>query len=266
MDIQAAVGAWEKGARNERKDVEAVQTVLAQAARLLGWADVDPKGVDGSIARPPRKSGTVAAIKAFQLRVGREAPGVLAPASEDWGVCCWRWRAHRRRPGAIVSFLCPAGGGRLDPSAPVLRLPAQRGRRAHAGCDLYAPVGRLIHAVRDGVVIRDPYPFYAQTDALEIDHGDFVIRYGEIKPDCTLRKGERVKAGQVIARVGLLVGIQVPSAMLHLEMYDGSASGPLTAPESVSARRADGVPFLRRADLMDPTPFLNVWRTRLAGT
>lgn len=75
MDIQAAVGAWEKGARNERKDVETVQTVLAQAARLLGWADVDPKGVDGSIARPPRKSGTVAAIKAFQLRVGREATG-----------------------------------------------------------------------------------------------------------------------------------------------------------------------------------------------
>ena len=75
-----------------------------------------------------------------------------------------------------------------------------------------------------------------------------------------------VERGQVIARVGLLVGILVPSAMLHLEMYDGSASGPLTAPESVSARRADGVPFLRRADLMDPTPFLNVWRTRLAGT
>jgi murein DD-endopeptidase MepM/ murein hydrolase activator NlpD len=93
-----------------------------------------------------------------------------------------------------------------------------------------------------------------------------VIRYGEIKPDCTLRKGEQVKAGQVIARVGLLVGIQVPSAMLHIEMYDGSASAPLTAPESASARRADGVPFLRRADLIDPTPFLNTWRTRLAGT
>ena len=267
MDIQWAVGAWEKGARNDRKDVETVQTVLTRAARLLGWPDVDPQGVDGSIARPPRKSGTVAAIKAFQLRAGLDATGVLAPASEDWGRLLLAVASAPPTPGgdSFFPFARPAVADWIHPPR---SFGSRRsgGRRAHAGCDLYAPVGRLIHAVRDGVVIRDPYPFYAQTDALEIDHGDFVIRYGEIKPDCTLRKGEQVKAGQVIARVGLLVGIQVPSAMLHLEMYDGSASGPLTAPESVSARRADGVSFLRRADLMDPTPFLNVWRTRLAGT
>ncbi len=267
MDIQWAVGAWEKGARNDRKDVETVQTVLTRAARLLGWPDVDPQGVDGSIARPPRKSGTVAAIKAFQVRSGLGTSGVLAPGSDDW----------RRLVVAVETAPAPPGGDSFFPFAkpavadwthPPRSFGSRRsgGRRAHAGCDLYAPVGRLIHAVRDGVVIRDPYPFYAQTDALEIDHGDFVIRYGEIKPDCTLRKGEQVKAGQVIARVGLLVGVQVPSAMLHLEMYDGSGSGPLTAPESASARSAAGVPFLRRSDLIDPTPFLNEWRKRLAGS
>jgi len=267
MDILAAVGAWEQGARNERKDVEMVQTVLTRAARLLGWPDVDPKGVDGGIARPPRKSSTVQAIQAFQARAGLSPSGLLAPGSADW----------QRLVQAVDAAPAPPGGDSFFPFAkpavadwthPPRSFGFRRsgGRRAHAGCDLYAPVGRLIHAVRDGVVIRDPYPFYAQTDALEIDHGDFVIRYGEIKPDCALRKGEEVKAGQVIARVGLLVGIQVPSAMLHIEMYDGSASGPLTAPESASARRADGVPYLRRADLIDPTPFLNTWRTRLAGT
>ena len=141
------------------------------------------------------------------------------------------------------------------------------GSRAHAGCDLYAPVGRTIHAVRDGVVRDDPYPFYAETDALEIDHGDFILRYGEIKPGCTLRKGEKVTMGQPIAQVGRLVGIDVPSAMLHLEMYKGEGSGPLTVRSAAtSARRADGVPFQRRADLIDPTPFLNDWKTRLAPT
>ena len=77
--------------------------------------------------------------------------------------------------------------------------------------------------------------------------------------------GDTVKIGQPIAKVGLLVGIGVPSAMLHLEMYKGDASGPLSQKSAEhSARRGDGVPFMRRADLIDPTPFLNDWKTRLA--
>ena len=92
-----------------------------------------------------------------------------------------------------------------------------------------------------------------------------MLRYGEIKPGCTLRKGDTVKIGQPIAKVGLLIGINVPSAMLHLEMYRGDASGSLSQKSAdTSAKRRDGVPFMRRADLIDPTPFLNDWKTRLA--
>ncbi|MCK6395940.1 peptidoglycan DD-metalloendopeptidase family protein [Zoogloea sp.] len=266
MEIRAAVGAWEQGARNERQDVETVQSALTRLARQPGWEGADPEGVDGSIARPPRKSATVKAIRAFQVVAGLEPGGVLTPAGDGWRRLVQLLADTPRPPGgdAVFPFARPAVA---DWTHPPRSFGSRRsgGRRAHAGCDLYAPVGRAIHAVRDGVVIRDPYAFYAQTDALEIDHGDFVIRYGEIKPDCTLRKGEHVKAGQVIARVGLLVGIQVPSAMLHLEMYDGSGTGSLTVPENLSARTADGVPFLRRADLLDPTPFLNEWRKWLAG-
>jgi hypothetical protein len=47
-------------------------------------------------------------------------------------------------------------------------------------------------------------------------------------------------------------------------MYKGSGSGPLSVARDVSARRADGVAFMRRSDLIDPTPFLNDWNTRLA--
>ena len=139
------------------------------------------------------------------------------------------------------------------------------GPRAHAGCDLYFPVGTWIHAIKDGVVVRGPYAFYAHTFALEIDHGAFIARYGEIQASTTVQQGDHVTQGQKIARVGHLVGISVPSDMLHLELYDKSdgASGPLTVGPSVSKRRHDNVPFLRRRDLIDPTSSLDEWKNQL---
>jgi len=140
------------------------------------------------------------------------------------------------------------------------------GTRAHAGCDLYFPAGTWIHAIRDGIVTAGPYAFYAGTFALEVDHGAFLARYGEIQAATPVSAGDHVSEGQKIARVGHLIGITVPSDMLHLELYDKSdgASGPLTVGASSSKRRADGVPFLRRKDLMDPTSSLNVWKNNLA--
>ena len=70
-------------------------------------------------------------------------------------------------------------------------------------------------------------------------------------------------AGQRIARVGHLVGIKVPSDMLHLELYKGTASGALTVKGPLSAKRSDGVPYMRRSDLMDPTTLLNTWKNNL---
>jgi len=266
MDIGAIVGDWGAGAVNARQDVECVQALLTRLARRLGRTALDPLGIDGRISRPPAASSTVAAIRAFQAYAGLGVDGWIAPGGETWRrlVDAATASADEAAAGsACFPFARPAVA---DWTHPPRAFGANRsgGRRAHGGCDLYAPVGRQIHAVQDGVIIRDPYPFYARTDALEIDHGDFIIRYGEIQQDCELRQGDRVIGGQVIARVGLLVGISVPSAMLHLEMYDGSGQGSLTVPEAVSARRSDGVPYLRRADLMDPTPFLNQWKTRLA--
>lgn len=137
------------------------------------------------------------------------------------------------------------------------------GTRAHAGCDLYYPTGTWIHAVADGVVVTGPYSFYASTYALEIDHGGFLLRYGEIKGGAPVKTGDHVKAGQRIAQVGHLVGISVESDMLHLEMYSKAAAGSLSVKGAAGAKRADGVPFQRRADLMNPAPHLNQWRNRL---
>jgi len=78
-----------------------------------------------------------------------------------------------------------------------------------------------------------------------------------------VKKGDKVHAGQQIAKVGHLIGITVPSDMLHFELYDKSASGPLTITDPArSKKRADGIPFMRRADLIDPTSSLNQWQAR----
>ena len=54
----------------------------------------------------------------------------------------------------------------------------------------------------DGIVVRGPYPFYCETFALEIDHGSFLARYGEIQSSTDVHAGSTVRAGQAIARVG----------------------------------------------------------------
>jgi murein DD-endopeptidase MepM/ murein hydrolase activator NlpD len=132
------------------------------------------------------------------------------------------------------------------------------GARAHAGCDLYFPVGTTIHAIAAGTVTLGPYPFYDGTYALEVDHGTFLARYGEIQKSAMVRQGDRVTPGQPIAKVGKLNSIS--NSMLHLELYDKSASGALTVKNAQTKKTASGIPFMRRRDLIDPTAKLNVWK------
>lgn len=122
------------------------------------------------------------------------------------------------------------------------------GTRKHASCDLIASPGTEILAMEDGQIIQSPYYFYEGTYALEVKHDSgYVVRYGEIRQTVPLgiSAGARVSQGQVIAYVGQL---NSGASMLHLEMYDGSTTGPLTQSGNI---------YLRRSDLIDPTPFLD---------
>ena len=120
------------------------------------------------------------------------------------------------------------------------------GHRKHAGCDLYAPIGTPVIAVADGKVLA-VYKFYLGSWAIEVDHGAFLVRYGEVTPKILVKPGDAVKRGQLVGHVGLLVGLHV--SMLHFEMYDGSEAGPLT--------NRKNPPFMRRADLIDPTAYMD---------
>jgi hypothetical protein len=82
--ITGSVGRWEKGARNLQADVETVQRLLETAAQKLHAPNLDPKGVDGKIARQSAKSNTVAAIEAFQKRSNISTDGLIEAGGQTW--------------------------------------------------------------------------------------------------------------------------------------------------------------------------------------
>jgi murein DD-endopeptidase MepM/ murein hydrolase activator NlpD len=264
--IGASVGVWEKGAKNHYQDVVTIQTMLENAAKETENSAFDPKGVDGKISKLPGKSNTVKAIWAFQKTFMVNPDALVEPNKNTFNKLA---SYTPDQPGKVPSnvpespiinvsgYNFPLGfvpnydyhtGGR--------RFGASRsgGTRKHAGCDLISPEGTKIYAVYDGTVSRGPYYFYHGTYAVEVDHGGFVARYSEIKGMASgLRVGSQVSAGQLLAYVGKMY----TSSMLHFELYQGTASGGLT--------QRNHPPYQRRSDLLDPTPYLDMWKTRLPG-
>jgi len=127
------------------------------------------------------------------------------------------------------------------------------GTRLHAGCDLLGPKGTPIYAISDGTLVREPYYFYSGTHAVELRHGSYIIRYGEILPGSYVG-GRTVRKGQLICRIGRL---NSGSSMLHFEMYSNGRS---------TARLTTGTgPYKRRADVINPSPHLDAWLSNMPG-
>ena len=150
-----------------------------------------------------------------------------------WPVPEWEMHySYRERPRG---FGCPRDGG----------------KRKHAGCDLYAPLGSPVLAVYHGWVVR-VYEFYGKADAIEVNHGVHgIVRYGEVDALPGIAAGMLVTAGTQIGKVAQLVGLGNIHPMLHFEMYSGKGSGKLT--------QGTGE-YRRRSDLVDPTSFLDKLR------
>ncbi|MBX3176259.1 MAG: glycoside hydrolase family protein [Candidatus Hydrogenedentes bacterium] len=269
ISIDRSVGRSEKGAENVSRDVAVLQNHLATLSELLARPQYNPGKIDALIGAVDDDSATIQAIEAFQRVNQLAVDGVVGREGETIR------EIHRQLELALGN----ANDGNPNPPGqeyfPFTAIPRsswktggrafgavrEGGKRAHAGCDLYLKHGTWVHAMADGRVVRGPYPFYAHTFAIEVEHGDYVARYGEIRPACIVREGDIVRAGQRIGMVGHLVGISVPCDMLHLEMYGGSATGPLSVDSAHSKRDAQGVPFNRRSDLLDPTNHLDKLKT-----
>lgn len=84
-------------------------------------------------------------------------------------------------------------GGRLDP--------INQKKKFHQGTDLKGNIGDAVYAPASGVVVRAEF-VGAYGNLLAVDHGaGYVTRYAQLSA-FEVNVGDRVKAGQVIARVG----------------------------------------------------------------
>lgn len=170
------------------------------------------------------------------------------------------------RPGLTLSH--------FDSSSSTASFGSSRsGGRRHAGCDLYwtddggyayqssyhsLNDNTPIYAVADGTIV-DYSAFYQGTNELVVDHGDFVIRYGEVDDGGLpggLTVGSTVTAGQMIAKMGDLQMSSGSWSMLHFEVYSGQRSGALTNTSNWSYLHVPDANYQRRADLMDCRTFL----------
>ena len=208
VELGGSVG---RGGANDDTDSAFVQSLLVLAADFTGRASYHPGLVDGDPG-----TGTVGAIESFQ----REHCWMRSPDGlvEPGGVTFRRLVALQRAADLEATFPFAESSAWPYTTGP-RRFGANRARgRAHAGNDVYKKLGTPVLAVASGVVVRGPYYFYAGTYAVEIDHGPFVARYGEIQRGASVREGDRVERGDVVGHVGHLQGISVASDMLHFEM------------------------------------------------
>lgn len=144
--------------------------------------------------------------------------------------------------------------------------PRGAGFPVHGACDLVAPPGTNVLAVRDGQVIR-AYPFVTYckntkgettTWAIDVAHDRYTARYGEIsqKLPAGVAPGAKVTEGQVIATVG----IQCGGSMLHFELFDDpNRVNYLTDKSSHKYLYVPQRNYERRSDLLDPTFLLDGW-------
>lgn len=257
LDLSASVGA---GATNTKDDVTALQKALQRASDLTLDPRLHPGPADGASG-----DGTEGAIARLQRRLGFRDPDARI---DPGGTTLRRLNALLAIGEVDLAFPFATSSKFLytGPGAGMRAFGARRsgGKRAHAGVDLYFPDLTEVRAVADGTVVRGPHAFYLQTYAIEIDHGAFVARYGEIAPErgWLVKTGDTVAKGQPIGRVGVLKKasgkrLGVASMMLHFEMYDKTQTGKLTRAAGTSARHSNRRPFFRRRDLIDPTGFLH---------
>src|SRR5262245_38499234 len=120
----------------------------------------------------------------------------------------------------------------------------------HAANDLAAPPGTPVLAMDSGIVMRGPYSFYSGTFAIEIQHPQFLCRYGEIARNTEVHAGDRVVEGQVIGYVGNQPG----QDMLHIEFFTGERAGDLSTSPGTHP------PYDRRDDVFNGVNFLDQTR------
>jgi murein DD-endopeptidase MepM/ murein hydrolase activator NlpD len=162
------------------------------AIRLFQTAVMHLRSPDGRVDPDGRM---LAALNAFNELGSAHAKKERAPAQAPILVhpICF---PLRKRPSMSYAYTPNADHCRYFGAH---RKTKSGGYRAHAACDLIAPVGAEILAVDDGEILADMYYFYLHTNALEVRHQNaLVVRYGEISSTASgLKKGRKLNAAKL---------------------------------------------------------------------
>lgn len=104
--------------------------------------------------------------------------------------------------------------------------PFYKVNKFHQGVDFSAPIGTEVFSTGDGKVVKVEKSKWGYGNTLEIDHGfGYVTKYGHLN-DFKVRKGEKVKRGQLIATIGNTGKSTAPH--LHYEVHkNGRAVNPI---------------------------------------
>lgn len=200
---------------------------------IPGWASMTPTAAAHAVQRNA-DPGYYAKFWGPATQVVAALSGadvtVLASSDGSTGVSC------DAPPPAAVS----AGpGGWVNP-VPTAKLTSGFGTRwgaPHNGVDLAAPLGTPIYAAAAGTVVSSgPASGFGQW--IRIDHGGGVLTvYGHMYPaDLLVHVGDRVTAGQQIARVGS--NGQSTGPHCHVEVHLGG-----TAVDPIPFFTSHGVPL-----------------------
>lgn len=160
-------------------------------------------------------------VKWIEQQLSVEPKFVTPPADAQEQI-----KKDRAHTGAVLAALSPFSTWTLPFQRPVKGTVSNSfaGRRVfngqprspHTGTDLRGPTGTPILAVADGVVALAEAQYYSG-NAIFIDHGQGVVSmYGHMSA-FAVKKGDKVKRGQVIGKVGATGRVTGPH--LHSSLF-----------------------------------------------
>jgi murein DD-endopeptidase MepM/ murein hydrolase activator NlpD len=179
-------------------------------------------------APPPVDAGLSLRLDSLDGRISRvEARVGLAPAAARPSPLLARYEELRTREARIAARVdsarlwipdaAPLAAGTITSAyAPRRYHPVVRRVLPHWGLDIAARHGAPVFATADGVVLAT---FRSPTYGIGVDlrHGDtFLTRYAHLSA-LSVRKGDRVRRGQLLGRVGATGRTTGPH--LHYEAY-----------------------------------------------
>jgi murein DD-endopeptidase MepM/ murein hydrolase activator NlpD len=222
-----------------RRPVLTAAVVVATAATTAAASMPAPSAAPPK-AHPTRVAGVATQADAVTAAAGSPAASVLDQRSERRVSRNKRTALSRPHKPAMKPGQTVAGRWVLPAPGVMTTCFCMRWGVMHEGIDIAKGYGVPIRAVGDGVVLKaGPSEGFGNWVVIQHSNGDVSI-YGHME-SYSVRVGEHIKAGQIIAHEGSMGFSTGPH--LHFEVHRGGFDGP----------PIDPVPWLRARGVIVPT-------------